>query len=163
MTISLPGRAWSHDKLKPLFTITTVLIIAKLGRVVTYHEKLLLLKLLDPLIMGFCEVTWLINYFISPIALDQWLPNMVIWWFTKRGVRPINSHNPLNMSSREITEQIKNLSPLSQCLWSQDLPVWWYKVNSSHKQICVNPQCGDHVRSRDKLNTLYLHLQKTHE
>ena len=62
-----------------LITITTVLITAKLGRIVTYHEKLLLLKLLDPIIMWFCEVTWLINYFISPLALDQWLPNMVIW------------------------------------------------------------------------------------
>ena len=25
------------------------------------------------------------------------------------------------------------------------------------------PEWGGHVRSRDKLNTLYLHLQKTHE
>ena len=35
---------------------------------------------------------------------------------------PINSHNPLNMCSRETTPHIKNIIfPPSKCLWSQDL------------------------------------------
>ena len=41
-----------------------------------------------------------------------------------QGLSPINSHNPLNMHSGEATLQIKNISPLPQCLWSQDLSEW---------------------------------------
>ena len=40
----------------------------KLGKVVTFHEELSLMKLLDPSITYFCEVA----YFTSPLALDQW-------------------------------------------------------------------------------------------
>ena len=29
-------------------------------------------------------------------------------------------------------------------------------------QMCMPPQWGGQVRSRNKLNTLYVHLQKTH-
>ena len=40
------------------------------------------------------------------------------------GLPPINSHNPLNMCSKEVTRQSKTIiSPPSQCLWSQDLSV----------------------------------------
>ena len=40
-------------------------------------------------------------------------------------IPPINSHNPLKMCSEEVTRKIKNIiSPLSQCLWSQDFLCW---------------------------------------
>ena len=67
----------------------------------------------------------------------------------------INPHNPLNMCSQEVTWQTKNIiSP-------QDLSKRWHTPRSSNPDISITSQWG-HVRSRDKLNTLYLHLQKTH-
>ena len=79
------------------------------------------------------------------------------------GLSLINSHNLLDMCSREITWQIKNtISPLSQCLCSHDLPVWWHILRSSHPYISITSQRGGHVGSRYKLNTLYLHLQGTY-
>ena len=61
------------------------------------------------------------DYFVSPLAIDQWPPNMarrgdILW-----GASPINSHNLSNMWLREINWQIRNVSPLSQCLWSSNL------------------------------------------
>ena len=50
----------------------------KLGKVVIYHEELLLVKLLDPSIWLVCKVTCHAKYFISLLALDQ-LPNMARW------------------------------------------------------------------------------------
>ena len=70
------------------------------------------------------------------------------------GLWSINSHNLLIECSREFTWQIKiTVFPLSQCLFSQDLPGWWHTVRSSHR--------GGHVWSRDKLSTSYLHWMKT--
>ena len=68
------------------------------------------------------------------------------------------------MWSHEVTWQIKNIiPPPSQCLWSPNLSRWWHAARSSHPKICMTPKWSGLVRSRDKLNTLYLHLQKTHE
>ena len=71
------------------------------------------------------------------------------------GLQLIHSHNLLNMWSRDATWQIINISPLLQCPWPLNLIRWWHTVTSSHPQ-------GSLVRSCDKLNALYLHLQKTH-
>ena len=51
-------------------------MVTKLGRVVTYHEELPLLKLHDSSTTWFCEVTWQIKYSIFSLTLDQWSPNM---------------------------------------------------------------------------------------
>ena len=59
----------------------------KRGKVMTY-EGLQLIKLLDLSIMLFCVVTWHIKYFISPLALDQWSPNVARWWLTVKGFHP---------------------------------------------------------------------------
>ena len=48
----------------------------KTGRVVTYNENLPLIKSHDPSITWSCEAMRQIKYFISPLALDQWPPNM---------------------------------------------------------------------------------------
>ena len=61
------------------------------------------------------------------------------------GRRPINSYNPLNSHN----------PPLSQYLTG-----WWHTVRNYHRYICKCPQWRDHVKSHDKLNTLYFHLQK---
>ena len=57
----------------------------QLGKVLTYDEELPLIKLLDPYITRFCEVTWHIKYFKCPVSIDQWPPNMARWWITMRG------------------------------------------------------------------------------
>ena len=49
---------------------------------VTYYEEVLLIKLLDPSMTCFCEFKWHIKYFISPLSLDQWPPNMAKWWLS---------------------------------------------------------------------------------
>ena len=54
-------------------------------KVMAYYEELQLIMLLDPTIMWFCEITWHTKCFISLLAIDQWLPNMVRWWLTERG------------------------------------------------------------------------------
>ena len=48
-----------------------VLMTTKFGRVVTYPEVFLLIKLLDFSMTCFCEFMPHDNYFISPFALDQ--------------------------------------------------------------------------------------------
>ena len=53
-----------------------MLMATKLGKVATYHEGLPLITAQDPSIMWSCEVIWHIKYFISPLAQDQWPPNM---------------------------------------------------------------------------------------
>ena len=106
-------------------------------------------------IMWFWKVAY-IKYFISPLTFDQLVLKMQggdrLW-----GAPPLNSYNTLNMCSREVTWQVKNIITflLSQCLWLQVLSGWWHTASSS-------PQSGDLARSCDNLNTLYLHLQKIH-
>ena len=44
----------------------------------------------------------------------------------RKGLPPINSYNPSLMCLPEANCQIKNImSPLSQCLWSQELSGWY--------------------------------------
>ena len=63
----------------------------------------------------------------------------------------------------EVTWQIKNvIYPLSQYLWSQKFLGWSETTRYSHPYIWMLSQQGGHVRSRGKLNTLYIHLQKIH-
>ena len=51
----------------------------KLDEAVICHEELPLIKLFDPSITWFCKVMWHVQYFISPLALDQWPSNMARW------------------------------------------------------------------------------------
>ena len=72
----------------------------KLGKVVICHEELPLIKLLDPSIMWFCKVTWHVKYFISPLKYGKMVTHL-------DGLSHINSHNPLNMYSRESRDKLK--------------------------------------------------------
>ena len=56
---------------KHYISTTTISLATKLGKVVIYHEELLLIKLLDPSITCLYKVTWHVKYFISPFALDM--------------------------------------------------------------------------------------------
>ena len=81
----------------------------------------------------------------------------------RTGLPLMTLYKPVNMWSHEITWHIKNIaSPVSQCLWSPNLSGWWHNARSSHPYILMTSKWGGLVRSRDKLNTLYPHLWKTH-
>ena len=70
---------------------------------------------------------------------------------------PINSQNPLNMSSHEVKWQIKNIvSPTSQCLWSQDLSEWWLTQGApTHKFLCPLNEVvmWGHVTNKIRIST----------
>ena len=94
------GLARLCDKLKHISAIT-MLIAIKLGRVVTYNEKLPLLTFLDPSIMWFYEVTRQIKYIATCTRSMTTKHGKVVTY--REGLLPINSHNPLNMWSCEVT------------------------------------------------------------
>ena len=74
---------------------------------------------------------------------------------------PKNLHKPLNICSYEVMWQIINIiSPLLQCLWLSILSGGWVITRSFHPNILMTPHWGGLVRSRGKLDTLYLHLQR---
>ena len=98
----------------------------KFGRVVTYHKEFPLVKLLDPSVTCFCDVTWYIKYFTSPLALDQWPPNVAKVVTHREKLPPINSHNSKNMCSREVTWQIKNISTISVLMVTRPIRVVIY-------------------------------------
>ena len=82
-------------------------------KVMTHHEEHPLEKLHNPSVKWFCEVTWHQILYISTCnrSLATKHGNLVALC---EGISPINSHNPLNMCSQEITYLIKNIkSPLS--------------------------------------------------
>ena len=60
----------------------------KLGKVVSYHEEVPLVKLLGRSITQILEITGQIKYFISPLALDQLPPNMGSSWLAVRSFHP---------------------------------------------------------------------------
>ena len=123
---------WSRDKLKHHISTATIPMASKLGKVVINHKVLPLLKLLDPSITWFCKVTWHVNSLClhSTCTMATKHGKMVTYRY---GLSPINSHNPLNMFSREVAWQIGNIiSPLSQFLWSQDLSAQWHNTRSLH-------------------------------
>ena len=97
----------------------------KLGKLVTYHKELPLIKILDPSILWFFGVMWHIKYSISPLAIDQATKYRKVVTQCEE-FPPINSYNHLNMCLWEVTWQIKNIiSPLSQSLlWSQVLSTY---------------------------------------
>ena len=84
-------------------------------------------------------------------------------WVTVASFDSLNSHKPLNMPSREVTWQIKNIiSSLLQCLRSPNLSGWGVTATSSHPKVSITSPWGGLVRTPDKINILYLHLQRTH-
>ena len=75
------------------------------------------------------------------------------------GLATFKEHNPLHLWSRIVMWQIKNISPLLECLWSPTLPGWWHTGRDSHPQIRMTSQWGDLVRSLDKLSAFCTCMQ----
>ena len=97
--------------LKHIFTATAP-VATKLGRMVTYVDGLLLMKLHDPLITWCCKIFWQTKIIMFPIPPCLWLQNMVGHWLP-----PIKSHNHCITWSCEVMWQIKTIIfPLPQCL-----------------------------------------------
>ena len=74
----------------------------KFGQVVTYHEELLLIKLHELSITCFCEITGYIKYFIPSCIRSMAIKYGKVVTLREK-LPPINSHNPLNMCSREVS------------------------------------------------------------
>ena len=72
--------------LKDYICTNAMPMATKCGRVVTFNNKLPPTKSNDPQIIWSCKVMWQITYVISAIAIDQWLPNMAMWWFIVTGL-----------------------------------------------------------------------------
>ena len=72
-------------------------IATELGRVVTYHESLLLIKSHDPFITWSCEIKLQTKNIIPPLPGYLWPPNLAGW-----GSCPL-SHKTLITWSYNIT------------------------------------------------------------
>ena len=73
---------------------------------------------------------------------------------------PITSDTFLNMWSRWVTQQIKNISPLSQYLWSQDLSGWWHAAKIDHWNS-IDPSMRWSFEVTWQIKS-HLHLQTKH-
>ena len=71
---------WNHD-----ISTTTVPMVTKLGRMVTYLDGLLPIKSHDPLITCCCEIMWQPKIIISLLPQCLWPYNLAGYWTTMRG------------------------------------------------------------------------------
>ena len=89
-------------------SITRVPMATKLGKMITYLDRLLLIKSHDPLISWSCKITLQNKTTISPLSERLWLPNLAGWYRSYLdGPVPIKSRHPLITWSCEITWQTK--------------------------------------------------------
>ena len=85
-------------------SITRVPMATKLGKMITYLDRLLLIKSHDPLISWSCKITLQNKTTISPLSERLWLPNLAGWYRSYLdGPAPIKSRHPLITWSCEIT------------------------------------------------------------
>ena len=73
---------WKH------ISTAAVSMATKLGRMVTYLEGLLPIKLHDPLIACSYKITYQTKTIISPLPQYLWPPNLAGLWLTSRGLFP---------------------------------------------------------------------------
>ena len=64
-----------------------MLMVTKIGRLVTNHERLLPITSHDTLIMWFFKITWETRTFISLLSQCLWPPNLAGLWLTISGSR----------------------------------------------------------------------------
>ena len=123
-------RIKSHD---PLITLSyeikwqtktielgRVALTTQLGRVVTYHEVLTPIKSHDPLSPWSCEITWQTKTIIYTLPQCLRPQNLPGWWFNLSSSYP-KSHDHIITWSGKIAWETKNISPLTQCVCSQNL------------------------------------------
>ena len=114
MTLWSSGLVRSHGKLDHYIFTTTVPMVTKLGKTVTYLDKLLLIKLHDPLITWPCKIMWQPKIIISPLPQYLWPPNLTSWWLAIKGLSSIMLLHPLVPWSWETTWKTKTVI---QCLY----------------------------------------------
>lgn len=104
------GQVRTSDKLKTYICTTTLPTATKLGRVMTYREGLLLIKLPGHLITWSCKITWKIRKcFISTITM---LTNAKLSSVVAYGerLRPIKSNDHLNKWYVRSRDRLKTLN-----------------------------------------------------
>ena len=140
---------------------TAMPMATKLGKVATDHEELPAMKLLDPSVTYFCEVTWYIKYFTSLFAIDHWPPNMASWWLTVRGFHP-RIHITLSVWVHQRSrDKLKNLHHTNA--YSSKTYQGGDILQEAHTHKFAWPFNVVVIWGQmTKLNALYLHLQNTH-
>ena len=90
----------------------------------TPHERLLLIKLRDPLVTRSWKITWQTKAIISWLTKCLLTTNLVGWWLTARNSHPISHMTFWLHDQREVTWYLTNLY-LSQRLWPLNLTESW--------------------------------------
>ena len=146
---SLAGMSvWRHQYLNILWSIEV--LVSNFGYApevyetrVIYYEELPLIKLHNPSITGYCEVTWQTEHYIFPIAEDPWIRN----YADREMLPPLKPHNLLIMSSMwghmpNLLNQL-NIKSISQDLQQLTLEKRWVTGRRSaskrlnHHQLLV--------------------------
>ena len=107
---------------------TKVPLATKLGRMVTYFERLLTIKLYYTLVTWSCKVCEKQKslYIHNQGAYGYKIGRMITYLNV---YLPIKPHHPLITWSFKITWRTKTIiSPLPQCLWPPNLLGWWYNL-----------------------------------
>ena len=104
---------------------TTVSMVTKVCRMVTYLEGLLAKKSHDPSNTWSFEITWQIKI-ISSLLQCLSFPNMAGLWIS------LKTHDSLITCSCKITWQVRTiLCPLPLCPWPPNLAEWWLTLRPS--------------------------------
>ena len=118
---------------KYLISTTTAPISAKLDRLMTYLDRFLAIKPLDPLITWSCEITWQTRIIISPLPWSYIATKLGRVVTFLNGLVPIKLHGSWVTWSCKITWQIKKIiSPLLQFLCLPSLAGWQLIIRDSH-------------------------------
>lgn len=117
-----------------------MLILTKLGRIVAYFERFLLIKLHGPWIMGSSDITWQIKT-INKIPLVTKLSRLMTYL---EELLPIKFQNTSITWSCKIIWQIKDLViPLPKALfWISFEALWFSKKTPKGFQYVVLKRCG---------------------
>ena len=108
---------WNH-----YISTTAVPIATKFRKLVTCHEWLPPIMLRHSLVTWSCEIVWQTITIISLLSQYLWSQNLEGWWLPWL---PFTFYffpnNHVMAWFFDITWQTKNISPLQQSLWSQNL------------------------------------------
>ena len=99
---------------------TTVPMATKYGRLVNFDGKLLPVMLLHLLVMQSWEIIWQTKTIISLLPQYVWPQNVA----DGDCLLPIKYNDHIITWFCQIMWQSKNISPLPQCLWTQNLAAW---------------------------------------
>ena len=137
------GLARSRDKQKSLYIHNQSAYGYILGRMITYLDEFLLIKLHHPLIMWFCKIMWQTKPIISPLAVSMAtkLARIVIYLVR---LLIIKSYKTLTTCSCKVTWQKNPLhlydkSAYGKQTWQNDDFAWWLLPIMSHDTLILWP------------------------